>query len=201
MTNPRLKPIYGILILLVFGVGGILGIYYTSQQDALTNPAGVNWDKQPAPASSELLIYAQNDQLYNVTEHSMAVSSQFNIEDLYNQSSECGTNLTREHFAALLAQFNADRGTQYEFRYKGSSQEPAYWRVVVLPNRPAYATLADFQNDFNICIAGGETYPTKITSNNLMFASSCGTGFDDGSGVLHGCGIIREAVEPTLQMK
>jgi hypothetical protein len=199
--NPRLKSIYGILILLVVGVGGILGIYYTSQPDALASPVAVNWTQPPAPTVSGLLTYAKNDQLFTVTERSIAIPSRFTVENLYNQSADCGTNLTREHFATLLAQFDSDRGNQYEFRYNGSSQDPAYWRVVVLPNRPAYATLADFQNDFNICAAGGDAYPVEITNENLLFVMSCGTGFDDGLGLPHGCDIVKDAVEPTMRMK
>jgi hypothetical protein len=73
------------------------------------------------------------------------------------------------------------------------------WTVTVLPNI-GYTELEKFMEDFDLCQAGGERYPTQVSLKFLLFESSCGTGSDDGSGRAHGCDRVQEAVLPELKL-
>ena len=201
MKNPRIKPIFGIIILLIFGIGGISGIYYTSTHDVSANQAVVNWD-QSASVVSDLLTYPVNDELYTVTERVVPIRDIFNTETLVSQSLGCDSKHDADYYTALLAKYSSTNLiTQYVFRYNGTSQDPVRLLVTILPNKPQYPDLKAFEADFNICAAGGDYYPNIVTSDNLLFVSSCGTGVDDGSGRPFGCQKISDAVMPTMVLR
>jgi hypothetical protein len=130
------------------------------------------------------------------------VLEKFTAKELSEQAIGCETGQTESYFKDLLSKFSdADIGVEYDFNYIGESQEDYPWRVTLIPNNPKYASSTDFSKDFGLCDAGGDLYPEQISDNNLMFVSSCSTGFDDGSGRPHGCGNVRAFVEPTIKLK
>ncbi|MDP3970588.1 MAG: hypothetical protein Q8P90_02715 [bacterium] len=57
-----------------------------------------------------------------------------------------------------------------------------------------------FSKDFDVCAAGGEAYPKMLNNDWLLFTGSCGSGFDDGSGLSVGCDEVKKVVEPTLKL-
>jgi len=178
-----------------------LGIYYTSTQDVSADQATVNWN-QDQSVPSGLLTFTKNDNLFTVLERSVAIQNIFSKSTLISQSHDCGTNYNIAYYDTLFSKFaNTDRATEYEFRYNGESQEPTRWLVTILPNKPNYGDLKDFENDFNICGVGGDYYPIKLNQDYLLFESACGSGAGDGTDRPYGCDAIREAVEPTMQMK
>ena len=69
-----------------------------------------------------------------------------------------------------------------------------------MPNLTHYLTLVDFKKDFDQCSAGGSAYPSQISKDWLLFVSSCGTGFDDGSGHPHGCQKIKDQIDSSLKL-
>jgi len=128
------------------------------------------------------------------------ISGIFEAEALAAQSEECGTDLDAAHFAGVLAKFDDRRVLQYDFLYRGDSQEPTDYVLTVVENGPGYATLDEFKRDFDICAAGGNLYPHALNGHWLVFASSCGSGADDGSGRPIGCEMISERIEGTLEL-
>lgn len=123
----------------------------------------------------------------------------YTAKDLKGMSDECGTTYEADHFENLIEEFSGSRKVVYTFSYADPSQDGNY-RVTVVPNAPRYTTLEDFQKDFDICAAGGDLYPQMISEDWLVFTNSCGSGYDDGSGLPHGCEVMRQAIEPTLQL-
>lgn len=155
----------------------------------------------PQQQASEPVAFTKNDQLFTVSTKEFSVADQFSAASLAAQSQECGTNLPQKHFENLMALYANDKGKEYVFQYNRKTQEPNVWTVRVIPNKPGYAILGDFQKDFSICAAGGDHYPSLLSSQYLLFISSCGTGFDDSSGLPHGCDLVRKFVEPTLKIE
>lgn len=127
-------------------------------------------------------------------------SFDYTAEQLKGMAEECGSQHNAGYFDQLVSKFNGTTKTIYNFKYTDASQESDTFVVTLLPNKAGYTSLDQFKKDFDICAAGGDTYPTKLNSNRLLFVNSCGSGFDDGSGRPIGCDKVREAVEPTLKL-
>lgn len=146
--------------------------------------------------------YSGNDQLFVVSEKEFKVLERINSSDLFNESQECGADKDKKYFDGILSKYSADdKGIEYSFRYKGKTQDSGVWKVTVIPNKIGYANLDGFKSDFGLCRAGADMYPTLVSDRWLLFESSCGTGFDDGSGNPHGCEVVRQAVAPTIELE
>lgn len=123
----------------------------------------------------------------------------YTAKDLKEMSDECGTTYEADHFENLIEEFSGSRKVVYTFSYNDPTQDGNYV-VTLVPNAPRYTTLEDFQKDFDICAAGGNMYPQMMNEEWLVFTNSCGSGYDDDSGLPHGCEIMRQAIEPTLRL-
>lgn len=124
----------------------------------------------------------------------------FALAELVSNSAGCGTNLTQEHFANVLKMYApTDKATEYHFVYNGASQSPNEWIVTAMANKPHYQSLDDFKKDFDICDGGATRYPFQVNADFVLFVSSCGTGFSDGSGLPNGCQEIQETLKPTIK--
>ncbi|MEA3248809.1 MAG: hypothetical protein U9Q03_00430 [Patescibacteria group bacterium] len=124
----------------------------------------------------------------------------FTAESLATQAEECNTDLDAAHFTEVLAQFGDRRGLTYTFLYREDSQEPSNYSLTVTENGPGYATLEEFRKDFTVCAAGSTDQPYALNEHWLVFESSCGSGYDDGSGRPHGCETIRDIITETLEL-
>lgn len=151
-------------------------------------------------AGDSIMQYTRNDKLFLVSKKEFNVLDQFSAATLRDQSQECGTNQTEQYFQNLLQQYVDRKGVQYSFQYQGESQGSGIWTVTVIPNRGAYRTDLGFKSDFDMCFAGGDKYPSLMTDSYLLFISSCGSGFDDGSGRPIGCDEVQEVVWPTIKL-
>lgn len=154
------------------------------KKDAVQTPASLSYTLGTTPASVSTSVSAFS----------------FSPSSLKSLGVGCGTEQSAEHYAQIVNAFSGAQKTTYTFSYTEPTQDSGRYYVTVVPNAPGYATLAEFQNDFNICEPGGDMYPVSLTSDWLIFDSACGTGYDDGSGLPHGCDVMRTAIEPTLQM-
>ncbi len=153
-------------------------------------------------SETEPIIYYKNDQLFIVSKQEFAVLDQFTSSQLKAQSQECGESGTEQDFSSLLSQYTrSDQAIQYSFQYQGQSQDSGLWIVTVIPNKLGYTGNVDFKKDFGICAAGSEKYPSMVSKKYLLFVSSCGSGFDDGSGRPFGCEKVKQAVEPTMRLR
>lgn len=151
---------------------------------------------------SEPFTYTKNDQLFSVSKKEFNVVDEFVSSTLKDQSEECGTAKTEQYFKNLLSKYSSkEQGEKYSFQYQGQTQDSGIWLVTVIPNKIGYSNINDFKKDFDICSAGADKYPSLVSDKYLLFASSCGTGFDDGSGKPHGCDNVREAVEATIKLR
>ena len=143
-----------------------------------------------------------NKNNFPIDQKEFSILQHFNAKDLENKSQECGTNKNQAYFTNLLSKFfSSDKGHIYEISFTGQAQDSGIWKVTVIPNKLGYKNLDGFKDDFDLCYAGGEKYPKLMSENYLLFVSSCGTGFDDDSGLPHGCDEIRESIEPTIILK
>jgi len=124
----------------------------------------------------------------------------YTADQLKSMAAECNTQHETGYFDKLVAKFSGAAKTVYTFKYQGDGQDAGIYTVTLLPNKANYASLDQFRKDFDICAAGGDTYPTMLNSSWILFVSACGTGFDDGSGRPHGCEEIRKIVEPSLKL-
>lgn len=124
----------------------------------------------------------------------------FSVDELVNRSQGCETNKSIAYFETLAEKYKGVQGTQYTFMYLEPSQDPQGQIITVFPNSAGYKDSASFEADFNICGAGGNTYPYGLSENNLMFQSACGSGYDDGSGLLHGCVEVEKIISQTLKL-
>ncbi len=148
------------------------------------------------------LAFGANDQLFTLEKRVFRIRDEFSAAELTEQSKECGAPKSDSHFTNLLATFDsADEGMEYRFTYRGESQDPASWIVTLVPNTPRYENLLNFKNDFDVCEAGGERYPATVSDRYLLFVSSCGSGFDEGSALSNGCEEVRTFLEPTLRLE
>jgi len=119
-------------------------------------------------------------------------------ESLENMARECETEYAEGYFKTVVGTYDDTSMVVYNFEYNGESQRPDTWGVKLLPNLMNYSSLEEFQNDFGVCAVGG-LYPTRMNKDWLLFESSCDSGYDDGSGLPHGCDEVKDVVKPTIE--
>jgi len=123
-----------------------------------------------------------------------------NAADLKYQADECGTSQSLNYFNTLIFRFAGAYKTVYKFKYKGETQGDGTFVVTLLPNKIGYTSMEQFKKDFDICSVAGDAYPSMLNNNWLVFVSSCGSGFSDGSGLPLGCDEVKKIVEPSLKL-
>ncbi len=179
-----------IIVLFIILVGGVVAWQY------------LEIAKKEVISEIDPLTYGENNQIFSVTKNEFKVLDRFNTSQLQNLAEECGRDKDEHYFKEILNHFSEDdKGLEYKFNYLQESQDKGEWIVTIIPNKIGYADLEDFKEDFDICFAGRDRYPSLISENYLLFVSSCGTGYDDGSGRPHGCQEVQNIVEPTIKLK
>jgi len=180
-----------------------------SENDEIINDSSVieddtigDNDVSEMSTSTDFFTYTKNDQIFSVSKSKFKVLNKFNALELKNKSKDCGTNKSEQYFKKLLSHYSEnDSGMEYQFKYQGQTQDSGIWIVTIIPNKIGYTNLEDFKNDFNLCEAGSDKYPSLMLEKYFLFVSSCGTGYDDDSGLPHGCDVVRKIVEPTIMVK
>lgn len=125
----------------------------------------------------------------------------YTAEQLTAAAAECGTEQADGYYDELVAKFAGTTKTIYNFKYQGASQSSDTFVVTLLPNKAEYISMfGQFSKDFEVCAAGGEAYPKMLNNDWLLFTNSCGSGFDDGSGLPIGCDEVQKIVEPSLKL-
>ncbi len=140
----------------------------------------------------------KNGVKYEMTETEKPVVEVFDPRNLYANAQECGHGGSEEYFKDLMSGYGEVPATIYDFRYDGRGQEPMNYTVTVVPNLLGFTSLVQLKENFDFCGAGGSMYPVAITEKLFMFKSSCGSGFDDGSGLPVGCQEIEQMLDPQL---
>ncbi len=156
----------------------------------------VNQFDEEGPA--EPLLYSTDGVDTTVTKDESTFD--LSAEHFEAMADECGTTYDADHFVNLVDDYANTPKYTYSFKYNGESQDPDTFTVTVLLNRMEYANLDEVKADFDQCFAGGDMYPIAVTNSLILFESSCGTGFDDGSGNPNGCAEIKDVVGPTLEL-
>ncbi len=152
--------------------------------------------------SNEFFTFTKDDQIFSVSKSEFKVLNKFNALELKSESEDCGTNKSEQYFKELLSYYSENsNGIEYQFKYIGQTQDFGAWVVMVVPNKIGYINFEEFKNDFNLCEAGSDRYPALMSDKYFLFVSSCGTGFDDGSGLPNGCDVVRKIIEPTIRIK
>lgn len=147
---------------------------------------------------NEPLSYSSKDDIISVSK--TEVPFDFTADQLKASASECGVNNDIAYFDKLISKFNGSLKIIYSFKYKKDSQGDGVFTVTVLPNKAGYTSIDQFKKDFDICSVGGDAYPKLVNNNWLLFISSCGSGFDDGSGRVNGCDEVKKNIEPSLKL-
>jgi len=151
--------------------------------------------------SLELIEYPENyieeftidiDHDYEIEKEEFIIKDYFKADVLEKNSRECGNNNDIAYYEKLLSNFEDEIGHLYRIKYGKESQDSREWIIKVMPDRKGYRNMDEFNNDFELCYAGGLDYPTLTNGRYLLFASSEGTGFDDGSGLPHGMDLVKE---------
>lgn len=153
--------------------------------------------ERDAEREVEPLSYSITDETLEVAvtvEDSYLVNEFFTAEGLYSLAQECGSEEELEHFEDLMYEIDDETLFQYNFEYLGESQGAYGYTLSVMRNVPGYEDYSEFSDDFNICAVGGRLYPLEANDDWLLFGGSCGSGYDDGSGLPHGCDLIRESL-------
>lgn len=170
-----------------------------------STPTAAMGTLSPTAVSTTMVIpefsFDQPAVVKSPTKTTFQVRQGFALDDLVSASASCGNNLTKEHFAAVLKTFApTDVANEYHFVFNGASQSPSELVITAMPNKLNYGSEADFKQDFDICGAGASRYPYKVSPSYLLFISSCGSGYSDGSGLPNGCQKVKDAIEPSLSI-
>lgn len=186
------------IIITAVVVGG--GVYLW-QKNQTTQPK----EQAKTPITTPTNVEPTEPLSYSINGASVSVAKKtapfdYTAKDLKDMAEECGSQHGASYFDQLVSKFNGTTKTMYDFTYTGESQQSAVFTITLLPNKAGYTSLDQFKKDFSICAAGGDAYPAKVNNNWLLFENSCGSGFDDGSGLPVGCDKAREVVEPTLKL-
>jgi len=183
------------ILIIAIALGAYLLIRYNEGETLIE-------DQMPLVNVPTEFSYSDEGNNFLVTANYIVVKEYFDAAQLAGNSQECGNDATVEYFDNLLADYSdKDAGTQYMFHYPDASQDPKSWVVTVIPNKIGYEDFDSFKNDFDLCFADGEAYPSMFSGDHLLFVSSCGSGYDDGSGLPNGCQEMRKIIEPTIIMK
>lgn len=184
------------VIIIALIVGG--GTYYFKNRISKEAIAIAPYNGAVGP-SDPLLTYSTKG--ISVEDSTETVPFDYTVDQLVSMSKECGNNQTESYFSNLVSQFNGTTKTLYTFTYQGETQDSASFIVTLLPNKAGYSSLDQFGKDFAQCFAAGNAHPTMMNDDWLLFTSTCGSGFDDGSGRPHGCDEVRDVIYPTLKLK
>lgn len=128
----------------------------------------------------------------------------YQVTELKARADNCGTSYSESHFENLVAEFKQSPRIFYTFKYRGanaSNSDESVYSVTILPNKAGYKNIEEFKKDFELCGAGGVDNPFMLNKDWLLFVSSCGSGFDDGSGRINSCEEARKIIEPSLKLK
>ena len=201
----------GVFVMLV--VSGCSASNKSSNQNQQSQPEATTGLSSPQETSineksTDMFMYSDAGRNFKVSENQFAVFDIIKPSALAGNSTDCGLaknmseNKKDEHFfTQLLSGYTPnDMGAVYSFAYDEPSQEGDF-KVTVIPNKLGYMDIDQFKNDFDVCSAGEDRYPLLISEDYLLFTAACGTGFDDGSGLPHGCYEMQQIIEPTITLK
>lgn len=173
------------VILVLVGIGGaIYAAFFYKPTPPVTSED---------QAASDILTYQNNPEMFSVSKNEVKFGDLFTTQILKDRSLNCDMSKPAGYFEKITAKFSKnDKAMVFTFQYSNPSQGSDKWTVTVIPNKPNYSNIDKFKEDFRICEAGGDLQPIILSGNYLAFESSCGSGYDDGSGLPHGCYDIQE---------
>jgi len=185
-----------IIAAIIIAIGGIY-VWQTnkSQEREKNNQPNVETEKTE---KNDSFSYSIINSLVSVSKDEVPFN--FTANQLKVSADECGVNNDSSYFEKLISKFDGSSKIVYNFKYKGGSQDDGVFKVTILQNKAGYTSIDQFKKDFDICSAGGEAYPKLVNKDWLLFTSSCGSGFDDGSGRVHGCDEVQKIIEPSLKL-
>lgn len=196
-NNLNMKTFLTILITAIV-VGGGVYFWQNYQAPSDSEPVAADVPEDVADVAVEPLLYSTEgvDVQFSKEEGTF----DYTVEQLESLAAECGTVHEVGYLETLVKAYENTSKAMYKFKYEGDSQESDTFIATLLPNRMEYASLDEVKKDFDQCYAGGDMYPTAMNMKWILFINSCGTGYSDGSGNPIGCQVVREVVEPTLEL-
>jgi len=205
MKNGKATIYVIIITIIIVIIGGGIYLWQTNKSGENSNqPSVINTEVEEEQGEEqeegqEILSYEIVDSLIEVAKEEAPFD--FTASQLQAAAQECGVNNNGlDYFNQLVSKFAGTSKIVYSFKYKGDSQDSGVFKVTIIPNKAGYTSIDQFKQDFDICSAGGEAYPKLVNKDWLLFVSSCGSGFDDGSGRTHGCDEVETIVEPSLKL-
>lgn len=158
----------------------------TPQEETATEPAAME--------AVEAFTYEMADVPAMETVSFVPFSDLYTAETLASQATECGTEFVEGHFEAVYEVFKDATVQKHTFTYLEEAQGPDTYVLYAMANEAGYKTFDEFKADFDICAVGGTAYPSESSSSYLLLSSTCGSGYDDESGLPHGCTLIQDAL-------
>ena len=150
------------------------------------------------------LSYTITDPDITMTMNPIMFSDVYTVEGLENAAKECsptGELSDPNRATEVYNAFANSEGFEYKFTDNSDVQGITSYIVTIFPNTMGYNDLDEFKADFDLCYAGGQRYPKQVTENWIMFGTSCGTGYADGSGRPVGCEQARDHVSDSLELR
>ena len=157
----------------------------------------------PTNEAETPLTYKISDPDITMDMSTVLFSDLYTVQGLENMALECSPDYELadpNRPAEVYTAFENIEGSTYAFTHNGDVQGSTAYVVTVLPNTLGYTDLDEFKADFDACYAGGQRYPERVTENWIMFHSSCGTGYADGSGRPVGCTEAKNHVYDSLEL-
>ncbi|MFZ4648301.1 MAG: hypothetical protein ACOYMB_01550 [Patescibacteria group bacterium] len=205
-----------IVVILLIGLSAIVGEYVWQKNQATDYEKNIltqktnNLSSSTTSSITDTTTQENGPLLYEINAKQVSATREidgifdYTAAELKSRADDCGTKYPEAYFENLVSQFSGAPKIYYIFSYEGSNpanSDGSVYSVTLLPNKAGYTSQDQFKKDFNLCSSGGVDNPLIMNNNWLLFVSSCGSGFNDGSGRINGCDEARKIIEPSLGLK
>lgn len=108
----------------------------------------------------------------------------------------CGRTVDKAHVETVANTFAKTLGIAYVFTPSEAKDGKSGFVATAYPNDMHYASIDDFNADFELCSAGGDFYPADVTPERILFVNSCGS----GAGEPTDCDAAKEALGDSVKL-
>jgi len=138
-----------------------------------------NYQQKSGNLNGQLPFSFAGMEKYDIVPREFNIIKEFSADKLFQQAKDCGVDKSLNYFKTLLRKFSpSDTGNVYVIKPIDQKSNTNFkgLKIKVIPNKLQYDSLDDFKKDFNLCEAGGDSYPAGLSKQYLLFKSSCSTG-------------------------
>lgn len=145
-------------------------------------------------------FYQDSKNEFRTNSSELVIRNYFKSDALAENAKGCAKDLDQDYFENILEKFSENEiGHSYVFIDINTQEMVGHYQIIIIPNNLGYANLEEFKQDFELCEAGAEAYPTTISENYLLFENSCGSGMSSPSAEV--CVNTKSKISPTIKLK